>query len=317
MKNSSNISNVNSKYADDLSYGKASSQILTLPPPLLPNDQTVNLASNAVDRNPSTCTGTEPIGTSSKYTSVWWRVDLGGIYSIHSIRILFKDYGPQYVTRQRGRFAGFSIFLSNSTKKEDWILCYKDGPELPPLDFNTTCMIYGRYIIYYNERLKGVTYPETTSSTTLCEVIVDGCAKKGVYGVNCDQPCPINCQEQRCHIDNGNCLCKPGYTGDKCETYVQRTFQHALMDCMDLVVKTNVLDIAKTTVPAIMSLVIVHGVVLRGGCGACVPKNVIRDFTEKTVRITVEITVSMLHVIELMVVVLLDTLQEISLRRVS
>ncbi|XP_062573674.1 multiple epidermal growth factor-like domains protein 11 [Saccostrea cucullata] len=123
--------------------------------------------------------------------------------------------------RQKGRFAGFSIYLSNSTRREDWILCYKDGPELPPLDFNTTCIKYGRYVIYYNERLKGVTYPDAYESvvyTTLCEVLVHGCTKSGVYGVNCDKVCPINCQEQRCNVVNGSCLgCRPGWTGDKCD----------------------------------------------------------------------------------------------------
>lgn len=85
--------------------------------------------------------------------------------------------------RQRGRFAGFSLFLSNIdvSKPVDikrFNLCYKDGPQLPPLNFTITCTGYARYIIYYNERLDGVLYPEkyerSSVHTELCEVIVQG-----------------------------------------------------------------------------------------------------------------------------------------------
>lgn len=85
--------------------------------------------------------------------------------------------------RQRGRFAGFSLFLSNTdvSGTEDiktFNLCYKDGPELPPLNFTITCTGYARYIIYYNERLDDVHYPKNyelaSVHTELCEVIVQG-----------------------------------------------------------------------------------------------------------------------------------------------
>lgn len=38
---------------------------------------------------------TENIGPNSPYKIVWWKVDLGGIYRIYSINILFKLY-PGY-----------------------------------------------------------------------------------------------------------------------------------------------------------------------------------------------------------------------------
>lgn len=85
--------------------------------------------------------------------------------------------------RQRGRFAGFSLYVSNTDVSatsdiQSSTLCYKDGPELPPLNFSTTCTEHGRYVIFYNERLGGVSYPagyETVSVfTELCEVIVQG-----------------------------------------------------------------------------------------------------------------------------------------------
>ena len=58
-------------------------------------------------------------------------------------------------------------------------LCYKDGPALPPLNFTTKCTLSGRYVIFYNERLDGVTYPEgyevfANVYTELCEVTVNG-----------------------------------------------------------------------------------------------------------------------------------------------
>ena len=57
-------------------------------------------------------------------------------------------------------------------------LCYKDGPQLPSLNFTTTCITSGRYVTFYNERLKEVSYPEgyelVSVYTELCEVIVQG-----------------------------------------------------------------------------------------------------------------------------------------------
>lgn len=77
-----------------------------------------------------------------------------------------------------GRFAGFSLYVSNTTDIQGGYLCYKDGLELPPLDFNTDCNTHGRYIMFFNERLKGIQYPHgyeySNAFTELCEVIVTG-----------------------------------------------------------------------------------------------------------------------------------------------
>lgn len=79
--------------------------------------------------------------------------------------------------RQRGRFAGFS-------DRHSEYVCYKDGPVLPPLDFNTNCITHGRYIIFYNERLLGATYMYPIDYEVspvfmeLCEVIVTGTLSK-------------------------------------------------------------------------------------------------------------------------------------------
>ncbi|XP_062610173.1 uncharacterized protein LOC134271954 [Saccostrea cucullata] len=163
-----------------------------------------------------------PIGPDSPDKTAWWMVDLGDNRAIYSISIKFKDYREYegLEMRQRGRFAGFSLYISDNPMKEDGVLCYKNTLPLPPLDFNTTCIGHGRYVIYYNERLDGVTYPlgyESSSLIELCEVNVQGCSK-GVYGINCDIPCPINCQDQKCYIINGTCLgCSSEYAGKMCK----------------------------------------------------------------------------------------------------
>ena len=80
--------------------------------------------------------------------------------------------------RQQGRFAGFSIYVSSNGTRDNSSLCYKDGPKLPALNFTTTCITSGRYVIFYNERLTGVTYPDgyvaDSVYTEICEVIVHG-----------------------------------------------------------------------------------------------------------------------------------------------
>lgn len=95
-------------------------------------------------------------------------------------RFFFLNYAIE--NRQRERFAGFSLYISNTSVSttgdiQSSILCYNDGPELPPLNFTTNCVEQGRYIIFYNERLKEVIYPQEYESfviTELCEVIVTG-----------------------------------------------------------------------------------------------------------------------------------------------
>lgn len=89
--------------------------------------------------------------------------------------------------RQRGRFAGFSLYVSNSGDIEGSILCYKDEPELPPLNFTIACAESGRYVIFYNERIYGGTYPTgyelNNLYTELCEVIVQGKYEKNIDAV--------------------------------------------------------------------------------------------------------------------------------------
>ena len=75
-------------FTDDLSNNKSATQSTTAVG--LTDDDFI--ASNAVDRDITTCMRTKPIGTSSVGKTMWWRVDLGGVYNIYSVNILFKNY---------------------------------------------------------------------------------------------------------------------------------------------------------------------------------------------------------------------------------
>lgn len=91
-------------------------------------------------------------------------------------------------TRQKGRLAGFSLNVSISGDGiQKSTQCYKNRLELPPLNFTTKCKEFGRYVIFYNERLDGVAYPTEYELqnvvTELCEVVVQGKYEKDVDNV--------------------------------------------------------------------------------------------------------------------------------------
>ena len=85
-------------FKDDLSYKKNASQSHTF-------SGTGYGAENAVDGKPATCMRTHVIGQNSLDKTVWWKVDLGGVYNIYSVNILFKNYD------------GLGISLSNFPMK--------------------------------------------------------------------------------------------------------------------------------------------------------------------------------------------------------
>lgn len=203
---------------DDLSVNKVATESPTI---ILP----IYEAKLAVDRDIKTCMRTDPIAIDGVEKKTWWKVDLGRISNLYSITILFRNYDG-YEMRQRGRFAGFSLYVSNTNVTtidgiKNSTLCYKDGPHLPPLNFTINCTAYGRYVIFFNERSNVGSYPSAYQVknvyTELCEVFVEGCNKPGFYGITCDTQCPSNCKYSTCHIELGNCFaCKPGWTGNSC-----------------------------------------------------------------------------------------------------
>lgn len=117
----------------------------------------------------------------------WWNWAVWYSFTIHflldtyiSLSLINYELNTWFCidNRQRGRLAGFSLYLSNTGAIQGSYLCYKDGPQLPPLNFTTECIESGRYVIFYNERFDGVSYPTeyelSNVFTELCEVIVKG-----------------------------------------------------------------------------------------------------------------------------------------------
>lgn len=75
-------------FPENLSLKKNASQS----PIITPDPLNQYRASNAVDGNTGTCMRTNDIGTAALHKATWWKVDLGGVYNIYDINVLFKNY---------------------------------------------------------------------------------------------------------------------------------------------------------------------------------------------------------------------------------
>lgn len=75
-------------FAENLSLKKNASQS----PIITPDPLNQYRAGNAVDGNTRTCMRTNDIGTAALNKATWWKVDLGGVYNIYDINVLFKNY---------------------------------------------------------------------------------------------------------------------------------------------------------------------------------------------------------------------------------
>nr|XP_034321877.1 uncharacterized protein LOC105318691 isoform X3 [Crassostrea gigas] len=154
-----------------------------------------------------------------------WRVDLGAILGIDSITIYYRTenmpWGPIY--GYATRFLGFSVYISNTTEKEDGVLCFKDNyftKYTIPAVITLNCTHHGRYVIYYNNRTSSNLPPDYSgyAFNELCEVEVYGCPFPDHYGENCNQTCSSRCKDNRCHIETGYCLdCENGFRGPYCK----------------------------------------------------------------------------------------------------
>nr|XP_022300287.1 uncharacterized protein LOC111108596 [Crassostrea virginica] len=152
-----------------------------------------------------------------------WRVDLSQIVSVHHVFIQYRTDNVQWdeYNPYAGRFLGFSVYISNTTNKEDGVPCFKDTyftRASIPNNLTIACRYYGRYVIYYNNRTHPP-YPDgysTTAFNEICELEVIGCPPQK-YGDNCSLSCPQNCQEGHCDIVEGTCLgCVTGYNEPRC-----------------------------------------------------------------------------------------------------
>ncbi|XP_065925726.1 multiple epidermal growth factor-like domains protein 10 isoform X3 [Magallana gigas] len=172
-----------------------------------------------------TAAGGQCVVSDNRQATAEWRVDLGEVLSIHHIFIQYRTENVSWdeLNGYTSRFLGYSVYISNSTNKDEGVLCFKDTNYTKatiPNPTNITCITHGRYVIYYNNR----TYPPYPAGYStdgayneLCELEVYGCPIPGYYGENCSLSCPLKCQEGHCNIIDGTCLgCVDGYQGPHC-----------------------------------------------------------------------------------------------------
>uniref|UniRef100_A0A8W8NH25 Uncharacterized protein n=1 Tax=Magallana gigas TaxID=29159 RepID=A0A8W8NH25_MAGGI len=127
--------------------------------------------------------------TGKGHITASWNVDLGKIMSIHHVDIYYsKESDSEYESTSRGTFAGFSLYISNSTNLNNESLCY--------------------------HRLQNGTNSPPSVMSIQCEMI--GCQGISQYGDYC-LTCPSTCPDARCNMSTGSCFqCLDGFTGDNC-----------------------------------------------------------------------------------------------------
>ncbi|XP_052691470.1 uncharacterized protein LOC128169353 [Crassostrea angulata] len=154
---------------------------------------------------------------------ITWMVDLEAIQSIIYIIIHYRTEDEPFANSiYASRFLGFSVYVSNTTNKDDGQLCYHESNQTNIFEImKLTCEVQGRYVIYYNTR-RGNEHKKPGFSSMayveLCEVQVIGCPL-GFYSMDCAKPCPHGCRH--CSFLYGTCLggCNPGFEGHHCDIY--------------------------------------------------------------------------------------------------
>ncbi|XP_062605100.1 uncharacterized protein LOC134266910, partial [Saccostrea cucullata] len=163
--------------------------------------------------------------SANKEQTAEWRVDLESVVSISYINIFYRTDNLPSPSVYVPRFAGFFLYVSNTTSKSEGHLCFHEIQTVhgtPVEDQMINCSVHGRYVIFYNERNNpDVTYPNYYSQyafSELCELEVYGCPIPGYFGKNCNRLCPEKCQGQQCDAVTGYCVngCLSGYAGVHC-----------------------------------------------------------------------------------------------------
>ncbi|XP_060078175.1 uncharacterized protein LOC132557674 [Ylistrum balloti] len=161
-------------------------------------------------------------------TKAWWRVDLGHKTTIINITIYYrgKSITSTSVKSQLhnillGEFAGYQIYVSNSTKRSRAKLCFKDtSTSLEEVKniISHQCQYVARYVMIYNFRNeeKDHSWYSKSAVLELCEVQVFACVP-GKHGDVCENDCSYNCKDKTCIQENGNCVgCVRGKQGLQC-----------------------------------------------------------------------------------------------------
>ncbi|XP_065941041.1 uncharacterized protein [Magallana gigas] len=156
-------------------------------------------------------------------TEAWLRIDLGGVYSVRSVKFWYRD------DRKPTRLRGYSLRVSNDTNVPPVESCYADlGNVILPTIVEEDCERTARYIWIYQSNKS---YHDLCPVLEICEIQVYGCETVH-YGENCSSNCN-HCQNTAtCGITNGECddngcaspvyqpplckECKTGYYGEDC-----------------------------------------------------------------------------------------------------
>ncbi|XP_052693627.1 uncharacterized protein LOC128171893 [Crassostrea angulata] len=140
-----------------------------------------------------------------------WRVDLLNTRRIERIVVYSRTDNLEWDSTNEftKKLRGFSIVVSNTTDPWDGVVCYHNTnttTETIPAVVDIPCSVVGRYVIYYNERLTGITYSNNHSQfafADLCEVEVLGCPIP-IYGhedSSCTVPCLKMCKNCTYYVD--------------------------------------------------------------------------------------------------------------------
>ncbi|XP_056003119.1 multiple epidermal growth factor-like domains protein 10 isoform X2 [Ostrea edulis] len=197
------------------------------------------LASRSIDGNKGQ-TYRECSHTALGHSIAWFQVDLGGEYSLESVKIYYRNdanwcpyrFRQFYLDVSNGS-AGSTTTLTSQRKR-----CYKDNTTAlatPPSVIDISCKETARYVIVettYNAQ-EAIYLNLSGPVLEICEIEVYGCSV-GRYGESCSRchgcstcdiisgacPCSDTCVNSACNTSNEYCTegCITGYWGKMCKS---------------------------------------------------------------------------------------------------